>query len=96
MIKDDKLLKKYNGVWDKVSYTTGKDSGSNLVYNKKYLRAKIKSYNRKINANFHNNKLTQEGSHFICLLVISIDSIFRTGKKNYYPEVFLDGMQIYY
>ena len=30
--------------------------------------------------NFHNNKITKEGSQFICLSVILTDSVFRTGK----------------
>ena len=55
LIKDDELLEKYNEIWDKVSHTVGKVYDSNPVYNKKYLRAKIKSYNGKINTNFHNN-----------------------------------------
>ena len=50
-------------------------------------KAKIKSYNGKINTNFQNNKIPKEGSHFTCLLVILIDSVFRTGK-NYYPQAF--------
>ena len=54
----------------------------------KNLKAKIKSYNGKININFHNNKIPKEGSQFICLSVILIDSVFRTGK-NYYSQVFL-------
>ena len=29
------------------------------VYNEKYLKAKIKSYNGKINSNFHNDKISQ-------------------------------------
>ena len=37
------------------------------VYNEKYLKAKMKSFNGKINTNFHNNKIPREGSHFICL-----------------------------
>ena len=59
------------------------------VYNKKYLKAKTKSYNGKINTNFHDNKIPKEGSQFICLSVILIDSVFGTGK-NYYPQVFLE------
>ena len=51
-IKDDKLLEKYNEIWDKVSYTIGKEFDYNPVYNKKYLRAKIKSYNGKIKHKF--------------------------------------------
>ena len=59
------------------------------MYYEKYRRAKIQSYNRKINANFHNNKIPKEGFQFICLSVILIDSVFKTGK-NYYSQVFLE------
>ena len=61
---------------------------SEHVYNEKYLKAKIKFYNEKINANFHNNKIRKEGSQCICLSVILINSVFIKGK-NYYPQVFL-------
>ena len=33
--------------------------------------------------------MPKEGSQYICLSVILLDSIFRTGK-NYYPKVFLE------
>ena len=80
---------KYNEIWEKVKNSLKKEFDSKQVYNEKYLKAKIKSYNGKINTNFHNNKIPKEGSQFICLSVILIDSIFRTGK-NYYPQVFLE------
>ena len=89
LIKDNELLEKWNEIWDKVSYATRKELDSNLVYNKKYLKAKIKSCNGKINTNFHNNKMAKEDSQFVCLWVIFIDSVFKTGK-NYYPQVFLE------
>ena len=53
-------------------------------YNEKYLKGKTKSYNEKTNTNFHNNKISKEGSQCICLSVILIDSVLKTGK-NYYP-----------
>ena len=59
-----------------------KEFDSEPVYNEKYLKAKIKSYNAKISTYFHNNKMSKEGSQFICLSVILIDSVFRT-RKNY-------------
>ena len=60
------------------------------VYNEKYLKAKIKPYNGKINTNFHNIKIPKkDSSKFICLSVILIDSVFRTGS-DYYPQVFLE------
>ena len=47
----------------------------------KNFETKIKYYDRKINTTFHDDKLPKEGSQYICLSVILIDSLFRTGIK---------------
>ena len=60
---------------------------SNPVYNEKYIKPKIKSYNGKININFHSNKIPKEGSQSVYLSVIG--SVYKKEKK-YYPEVFLE------
>ena len=86
LIKDDELLEKYNEIWEKVKNIIKKEFDSEPVYNEK---AKIKSYNGKINTSFHNNKIPKEGSQFIFFSVILIDSVFRKGK-NCYPQVFLE------
>ena len=57
MIKDDELLEKYNEIWEKIRSCTKKEFDSEPVYNEKYLKSIIKSYNVKINTNFHNNKV---------------------------------------
>ena len=57
LIKDDKLLEKYNEIWEKVEIIIKKEFGSEPLYNEKYLKAKIKSINGIINTNFHNNKI---------------------------------------
>ena len=46
----------------------------------------MNSYNGKINTNFRNDKMPKDGSQFICLSVILIDSVFRI-DKNYYSQV---------
>ena len=89
LIKDDKLLEKYNEIWEKVKNSLKKEFDSEPVCKEKYLKVKIKSYNGKINTNFHNSKIPREGSQFICLSVILTDTVFRT-SKNYYPQVFLE------
>ena len=66
-----------------------KEFDSEPVFNEKCLKAERNFYNGKVNTNFHNNKIPKEGSKFICLSVILIDSVFRT-SKNYYPQVFLE------
>ena len=72
----------------KVKSSTKEEFDSKPVYNEKSLKAKIKSYNGKINTNSHTNKIPREGSQCICLSVILIDSVFRTGKKLLSSSVF--------
>ena len=83
MIKDDELLEKYKEIWEKVKDSLKKDFDSEPVYNEKYLETKIKSYNGKLNTNFHNSKIPKERRLTISFLTV----ILRTGK-NYYPHVF--------
>ena len=45
LIKDDELLEKYNEIWEKVKGSLKREFDSKPVYNKKYLKDKIKSYN---------------------------------------------------
>ena len=89
LVKDDELLEKCNEIWEKVKNNIKKDFDSEPVYSEKYLKAKVKSYNEKININFHINKIPKEGSKYISLSVILINSVFTTGK-NYYPQAFLE------
>ena len=89
MIKNDELLEKYNEIWEKVKDSLKRELDSKPVYNKKYLKAKTKYYNGRINTNFHNNKIPKEDSQYLCLSVILIDYPFRR-DKNLHSQVFLD------
>ena len=62
LIKDDELLEKYNEVWKRVKHSLRREFDSEPVDNEEYLKAKIKSFNGKINTKFHNNKIPREGS----------------------------------
>ena len=85
LIKDDKN----NEIWEKFYNSIKKEFESEPAYNKKYLKTEIKSYQGKINTNFHSDKIQKQGSQCICLSVIFIDSVYRTGKS-YYRQVFLE------
>ena len=82
LIKNGELLEKYE-IWDKVSKVIKSGFDIAPVYNNKYLKTKIKSYEGKINTNCCDDKVPK------CQSVILIDSVFRTGE-NYYPQVFLE------
>ena len=46
----------------KLKNSITKEFDSEPVCIEKYLKAKVKSHNGKINTNFHNNKMPKEGS----------------------------------
>ena len=48
LINNEKLLEKYTEIWKKVSNIIKKEFDSKPVYNEKYLKTKIKSYNEKV------------------------------------------------
>ena len=52
------------------------------------MKAKINSYDVKMNVGFHNNRVVKSWP-CSCSLVMLIDSVFRT-KESYYPQVFLE------
>ena len=43
LIKENELLEKYNEIWEKVKNSIKKEFDSELVYNVKYMKTKIKS-----------------------------------------------------
>ena len=47
LIKHDKLLEKYNEIWERFKNSIKKEFDSKLVHTEKYLNIKIKSYNGK-------------------------------------------------
>ena len=81
LIKDEKSLEQYNETWEKVSNSIKKIFNSKPAYHKKYLKTEAKSYEGKINTN--------EGSQYIFMSAILVDSVYRN-DKNYYPQVFLE------
>ena len=56
-IKDDELLHKYNEICKTLNNTTKNGFDSELLYNEKYLKTKLKPHKGKISTNFHNDKI---------------------------------------
>ena len=86
MIKDDDLLKKYNAIWDKVSADIKKEFDSKPVYNKKYLKTKIKSHGDEV-ADFYDKEIPKVDSNHTCSAVVSFGAAIKK-YKIYYPKVF--------
>ena len=54
------------------------------MFNEKYLKTEVKSYDGKINVNFHENRIPKEGLHGLFLSVIFIYSVVKMGKNYYF------------
>ena len=87
LIEDDELLEKYNTVWDKVSSDIKKEFDSKPVYNKEFLKTKIKSHGDKV-TDFYSKESPRVEYNHTCLAVISLDSSLKK-DDNYYLQVFL-------
>ena len=87
LTEDDDLLEKYNTIWDKVSADIKKElSDSEPVYNKNYLKHKIKSHGDEV-TDFCDKKIPKIDTDYICLAVITLDSAIKK-NDNYYLQVF--------
>ena len=80
LIKHDELLEKYNKMWDKLSNSIKKRFDSEPIFNEKYIKNKIKSYESIISTIFWDDWIPKESSHCIFLSVTFIAYV----SKNYY------------
>ena len=55
LIEDDGWLEKYNTIWDKVNADTKKEFDNKAVYNKTFLKTKIKSHGNEIHYFYDKN-----------------------------------------
>ena len=67
LIKDDELLKNTIKFGRKIKNNLKKEFHIEPVYNEKYLKARVKSYNEKINANLYDSKIPKKVLNlFVC------------------------------
>ena len=88
---DNKLLKKYNKIWENVSSLMNIKFDSEPVYgdNEKYIKTKIKLHGDKINTNFQGKKIPKENASYECLSLTRLDSVIRANKQ-YYLQTLLE------
>ena len=59
-IKDDDMLYKYNEIWYKIKEKINIKFHSEPIYDKKYIKAKVREYDGVIKTNFLGNKVPKE------------------------------------
>ena len=76
LVEDDDLLRKYNTILNKASPDIKKEFYSEPVYNKEFLKTKIKSSGDEV-TDFWDKKIPKRDSNHACLAVISMDSALK-------------------
>ena len=89
MVKDGNVLGKYNKILDKIKEKLNIKLHRMLVYDKTYIKVKVREFDGKIKTNFLGNEVPKENMHYTCIACITIDSVMRMDKKNY-PQVYLE------
>ena len=87
LIEDDDLLEKNYTISEKVSAEIKKEFDSQPVYNKIFLKIKVKFHVDEV-TDFYDKGIPDVGSNHTCLTVMSLDSALNK-DGNYYPQVFL-------
>ena len=92
VIKDEKLLKKYDSIWNKLSSITKKKIDKQPVYDIKHLNTKLKFYNGNINIAFYAKGPPKKDYSYFWLAAIILDSVCKIKKKDdkYYPQIYLE------
>ena len=86
LIEDDDLLEKDNTILKSVLQKK-REFDSGPVYNKEFLKTKIKSQGEEVTG-FYDKEFSKIDSSYSCLAIISLDSALKK-DENYYPQVFL-------
>ena len=78
-VSDNKLLKKYNKIWERVGNLLNIEFNSEPVCGDvdKYIKTKIKLQWDRVNTNFQRKKVPKENASCKCISLIMLDSVIR-------------------
>ena len=66
-IEDDNVLVNYNKIWNTIKNILDIEFHSKPVYNEKYIKAKVNTFNEVVNKVFSQSETSKENIHYICI-----------------------------
>ena len=88
LIKNDKVWKKYEQIWDVIKNKLGIKCHSEPIYEQKYLKSRVTEFDGVIKMNFLGNDMPKENMYYTCITCITINSVIGIDKKSH-PQVYL-------
>ena len=75
-IEDDNVYVKYSQIWNKIKELLGVKFYSDPIYDDKYIKVKVKTFSELTNTLFNGNNIPKQRIEYVCIPVISVDSVF--------------------
>ena len=82
-------MREYEDIWNVIKNKLNIKFHSQIIYENKYLKTKVRQFDSSIKTNFLDNGLPGENTYYTCFACITIDSVIKMNKK-YYPQVYLE------
>ena len=88
-IEDEYGYLKYNEISNKIKSILNVKFHSQPIYDDKYIKTKVKTFNNSINTLFSRDEIPKERICYVYISAICIDLVLRRDKKNS-PQVYLE------
>ena len=75
-------------MWNKIKDLLNVKFHSQPIYDDKYIKTKVKTFNSMLNTLFSEDKIPKERIDYVCFAAICIDSVLRVDKKKISSSLF--------
>ena len=79
-IEEESVYLKYAKIWNKIKSILNVKFHSQPIYDDKYIKTKVKTFNNTVNTLFSGDEIPKERIHYVCISAICMDSVLRTEK----------------
>ena len=79
---DDNVILKYNKIWRKWIFFLSVELDSKPVYDEKYIKTRVKTFEDTVITKFTDNEIPKENTYYSCIATICVDPVIELEKKN--------------
>ena len=84
LIKNSEVWEKYEDIWNVIKNKWNIKFHRQPIYENKYLKVKVRKFDRSIKTNFLGNNLQKENTYYT---YITIDSVLKMNKKIFHKFI---------
>ena len=80
-IEEESVYLKYSEIWNEIKNILNIKFYSQPIYDDKYIKTKVKTFNNMINTLFSGDEIPKESIHHACISAICIDPVLKTDLR---------------